>query len=125
MLGEARALSADPRAAHVLSERLAALNRLAALTGKIQAEAVARDADSRFALLRNIMSDLPSTSSPRVHSSAEKLTVLDALAGATEKLDGNASAAAEPSQPMKANAAARRANEGMCRTEEPTNERPA
>src|SRR3546814_2995400 len=78
VLGEARALSADPGAAHVLSERVAALNRLAALTGKIQAEAVARDADSQFARLRNIMSDLPSTSSPRVHRSAEKRKVMDA-----------------------------------------------
>src|SRR3546814_8996547 len=115
MLGEARALSADPRAAHVLSERLAALNRLAALTGKIQAEAVARDADSRFARLRNIMSDLPSTSSPRVHSSAEKRTVMDALAEAKAKLDENASAAADPSQPMQAIAAARRSIEEMSR----------
>src|SRR3546814_3552926 len=69
VLGEALALSADPRAAHVLSERLAALNRLAALTGKIQAEAVARDADSQFARLRNIMSDLPSTSRSEEHTS--------------------------------------------------------
>src|SRR3546814_20729201 len=36
VLGEARALSADPRAAHVLSERLAALTRLEALTGTLQ-----------------------------------------------------------------------------------------
>src|SRR3546814_20545922 len=111
----ARALSADPRAAHVLSERLAALNRLAALTGKIQAEAVARDADSQFARLRNIMSDLPSTSSPRVHSSAEKRTVMDALAEAKEKPDENASAASNPSQQMQANPAAPRSLEETSR----------
>src|SRR3546814_21142615 len=99
----------------VLSERLAALNRLAALTGKIQAEAVARDADSQFARLRNIMSDLPSTSSPRVHSSAEKRTVMDALAEAKAKLDENASAAYHRSQPMQAIAATLRSIEEMSR----------
>src|SRR3546814_18330358 len=74
---------------------------------------VARDADSQFARLRNIMSDLPSTSSPRVHSSAEKRTVMDALAEAKAKLDENASAASNPSQPLHAIAAALRALEEM------------
>src|SRR3546814_14735372 len=42
VLGEARALSVDPRAAHVLSARLAAPNRPAALPRKIQAAELGR-----------------------------------------------------------------------------------
>src|SRR3546814_8352299 len=61
------------------------------------------------------MSDLPSTSAPRVHSSAEKRTVMDALAEAKAKLDENASAASNPSQPMQAIAAALRSIEEMSR----------
>src|SRR3546814_20537380 len=71
VLGEARALSADPRAAHVLSERLAALNRLAALTGKLQTEDVARAADTQVVRPPQLMSDPPATSSPRVHHSPQ------------------------------------------------------
>src|SRR3546814_2180685 len=66
------------------------------------------------------MSDLPSTSSQRVHSSAEKRTVMDALAEAKAKLDENASAASNPSQPMQAIAAALRSIEE--RSEEHTSE---